>query len=126
MIRNQFAAAGMFDEHLSHRIFNPQIAERITAGEVKKARDLAQDLSLRTFPRPGGAEEENRAIFHTLGTADWALPLACGYRAGSNLYFVNLNKRNDDVRCSIAFGDLHREFVGQDAGQTVAHILAPG
>lgn len=63
-VRNQFAAAGIFDEDLPDLTLDGEVSENIPARTVIKMRNVAKDLALSAFARAGRAEEEYRAVFH--------------------------------------------------------------
>src|SRR6266540_1632151 len=63
-VGHQFAFARVVNEHAADGIFDAQIAKRVAAGEVEKAGDRADDLSLGALAGARRAEEEDRAVFH--------------------------------------------------------------
>src|SRR5262249_26322302 len=63
-IRNEFAAAGVFQENFADGAVGFQAAEYVTAGAVKEMGYGAENLALSALARAWGAKEQDRAKLH--------------------------------------------------------------
>src|SRR6185312_10741192 len=65
-VGNEFTAARIIDKGAADFAFDGEVAKNVTAGAVKKVRDVAEDFSLSAFAGAGRAEQKNRAVFHAI------------------------------------------------------------
>ena len=63
----ELSGTGVLNEHTSQRIIDPEVAKRITASEVKEARDIPEDLALGPFARSWSSEKEYGLEGHRFG-----------------------------------------------------------